>query len=339
MRWTCFAKSCVAEEELRTQHDELVLARLAAELEREQYQQLFDNAPVPYVVTNAAGAIRAANAASASMLGLSETSALPGKPIAVFVDPARRVEFRQDLNRVLLSADLNGTLRTTLVGSDHLSHQVFCVIGVVRDQSLNATELRWLLVPESIALRAERVLLQRAEEARRAAEEANRAKTELLATVSHELRTPLTAIGGYSELLTLGIRGPLTEEQTTDIERIHRAQEHMLVLLDDLLLYFRLGLGGLSATVTSVSVAQILTGLASFVAPQANQRRIAIRVNAIPHRGNGAGRHRSIPPDPHQPPDQRGEVLAAGREHRGERDRRSGRGGGRGDGSRARDSC
>jgi signal transduction histidine kinase len=270
----------VAEEELRAQHDELVAARITAELEREQYRQLFDCAPVAYVITDVAGTIQTPNAACAVLFGV-ETERLQGKPLQVFINPDARTDFRLELARLVASGESSGTLRVTFFSRDLIPHESLCVIGVSRDAGLRATELRWLIIPEAVALREERErLLAESERARIAAESANRAKTELLATVSHELRTPLTAIGGYTELLALGLRGPLTTEQGADVERIHRAQQHMTTLLDDLLMYFRLGLGGLTATVTAASIGDILTGLTAFVAPQANQRRITVTVPA-----------------------------------------------------------
>jgi signal transduction histidine kinase len=71
-------------------------------------------------------------------------------------------------------------------------------------------------------------------------EEANRAKADFLATMSHELRTPLNAIGGYVDLMELGLRGPLTKEQSSDLERVRYNQRHLLALIGNILDFTRL---------------------------------------------------------------------------------------------------
>ncbi len=66
---------------------------------------------------------------------------------------------------------------------------------------------------------------------------ADRAKTDFLATMSHELRTPLNAIAGYAELLELGMRGPVTEQQRESIVRIRKSQQHLLGIVNDILTF------------------------------------------------------------------------------------------------------
>lgn len=65
--------------------------------------------------------------------------------------------------------------------------------------------------------------------------EANRLKSEFLATVTHELRTPLNSIMGFSQILRSQTKGQLNEFQTVMVDRIFASGENLLALVDDIL--------------------------------------------------------------------------------------------------------
>ena len=121
-----------------------------------------------------------------------------------------------------------------------------------------------------------------AEVARRAAEGANRAKSEFLAVMSHELRTPLNAIGGYAELMEMGIRGPVTDQQRTDLGRIQQSQRHLLGLVNEVLNYAKLESGAVRYDLIDLPACEALAAAEALVAPQARARGLALTVAACP---------------------------------------------------------
>ena len=72
-----------------------------------------------------------------------------------------------------------------------------------------------------------------ADAARRAAEEANLAKSHFLANMTHELRTPLNAVIGYAELISEENDGD--QAVVVDARKIQQAGRTLLKLVDDLL--------------------------------------------------------------------------------------------------------
>jgi len=133
-----------------------------------------------------------------------------------------------------------------------------------------------LAIERSRAYEAEQAARLEAEAARRAAEAASRAKSEFLAVMSHELRTPLNAIGGYAELMDMGLRGSVSPEQRTDLERIQRAQRHLLGLINGVLNYVKVDAGAVHYDVTDVSIDEVLTTCEALIAPQTHAKRLAL---------------------------------------------------------------
>ena len=108
--------------------------------------------------------------------------------------------------------------------------------------------------------------------ARQEAEDASRAKGDFLAVMSHELRTPLNAIAGYAELMELGLRGPITDEQRSDLARIQQSQKHLLGLINQVLNYTRVERGNVSYDVTTVVVASALEAAEALIVPQVRSK-------------------------------------------------------------------
>jgi signal transduction histidine kinase len=128
---------------------------------------------------------------------------------------------------------------------------------------------RATLVADNVRLyEAERAARLVADEARADAEAANRAKSEFLANMSHELRTPLNAIAGYVELIDMGLRGPVTDEQREDLRRIRAGQRVLLRLVEDVLDVAKLETGRIALDLANVPLHQVLSAAEALVFPQ-----------------------------------------------------------------------
>ncbi|HUA80000.1 MAG TPA: ATP-binding protein [Dyella sp.] len=109
------------------------------------------------------------------------------------------------------------------------------------------------------------------EEARRAADVANEAKSVFLATMSHEIRTPLNAVLGNLELLD---RSPLLPEQS---ERLHTVTSSSYVLLDmisSILDFSKVESGQMTIEAIHFDLAETIRQLGKLFAPMAEAKGI-----------------------------------------------------------------
>ena len=153
------------------------------------------------------------------------------------------------------------------------SYQTFIFIGTpVRDES--GQIINWVGINTNIADRVQaEIALQ---EAKDAAEYANRAKSEFLATMSHELRTPLNAIIGFSEILRDEIIGTVNDEQKELAIDIHTSGNHLLAMINDILDLSKIEAGKMDLQLENFSVKEAVTEVNTIVNALANKKQIQL---------------------------------------------------------------
>lgn len=116
------------------------------------------------------------------------------------------------------------------------------------------------------------------EDSRLVAVSASRAKSNFLATISHELRTPINAIVGYTEILTLGIQGPLTPEQEESLGRVRTSAQHLLALVNEVLDLAKIESGTMQVARRPASTRETIDAAVAMVHPQATAKSVQLCV-------------------------------------------------------------
>ena len=130
--------------------------------------------------------------------------------------------------------------------------------------------------------------------ARDRAEEADRLKSAFLATMSHELRTPLNSIIGFTGIILQGLAGPLSGEQSRQLEMVRGSARHLLSLINDVLDISKIEAGQLQVSRAPFDLRASIDKVVGIVRPLAEKKGLALVVELAPGIGPAVNDERRV---------------------------------------------
>src|SRR5215472_1368174 len=181
---------------------------------------------------------------------------------------------------IMLRAGYLSRLVVPLIGAD----EVVGALVVRRRQpgefSKSTIDLLQTFAAQSVLAIQNANLFTEVEEKGRQLELASQHKSQFVASMSHELRTPLNAIIGLTEMMVTNAARFGTEKAAEPLKRVHRAGQHLLGLINQVLDLSKIEAGKLELNPESVSLAPLIDEVVGTARQLAQQNKNNLVVEA-----------------------------------------------------------
>ena len=249
----------------------VILARVQAQLARKRaeeavaesearYRDLFENANDMIQIVQPNGFFEYVNRSWREALGYGD-AAIPHLTIEDIIHPNSREHCRKLFGRLLAGGEL-GQVEASFLSQ---TGEEIVVEGNVncRFENGKPSTTRGIFRDVTKRKRAEAEL----QLAKEAAESANVAKSQFLASMSHELRTPLNSVIGFTNILLKNKKGNLDDKDLMYLERIGDNGTHLLQLINDVLDLSKIEAGKIELSLEEFELAPLIDEVAKNIQP------------------------------------------------------------------------
>jgi PAS domain S-box-containing protein len=262
------------------------LAEEALQASEEHLRRVFEFSPVGMCVWSRAGRLVRTNQSFLDLVGYGAAEIVT-RSLEDFIHPEDLSRLEAELTALRTGAKPFASLELRVL--HHGDKDIFAQLmitpidGSGPESSDLVVQIVDITARKQASDRLEEMVNQRtaeleraATEARRAheaAEAANRAKSDFLATMSHEIRTPMNGVLGMLELLQL----THLDAQQTDLVRVVReSASSLLTIIDDILDFSKIEAGRLEIENVPFSPLALVEGVAEVLGPSAHKKKLSL---------------------------------------------------------------
>jgi PAS domain S-box-containing protein len=254
--------------ELEHQNQELIQSQELIQKSKNRYLDLFDNAPIGYLIVDLNGAIIDINQTACILLE-SNKNEFTNNKITKIIHPDYQ-DIYYIYFRTLINQKHNQTCDIKLQKANN--SYFFARIQGIRQSNLTSNELEFRLAIMDVTIQKD--MEQKLLIAKEKAEEHDKLKSAFLANMSHEIRTPMNGILGFADLLK---NHSLTETSRFEyIDIIQKSSNRLLDLINELIDISKIESGQMQVTLSSTNVFDVFDDIISFLAPEANNKNIEL---------------------------------------------------------------
>lgn len=250
--------------------------RKRAEIEISKLSQAVEQSPAPVMISDAADTVIYVNPSFSKLTGYQPEEIL-GKNSRILHSVDTPLDVIDDLWKTVRNGNVwRGEFHNRRKdGSTYWELNTISPIKVPGEETTH-----YLAIKEDVSLRLE--MEHTLQQAREAAETANRLKDNFLTNISHELKTPLNTITGCTDLLLGSTFGPINENQKKYLQDLRKGSDRLAVLIDNLLELSRITTDQFILETRIFNVHRLVAGVDDIIRPEANEKGLTLSTNVSP---------------------------------------------------------